>query len=141
MNRDFKIGLFAGLVMLIAAVVWLATRPSLDLRHLYLRNLKPALQLANQAAPDGNAPDKAPAATEGQLHDSNPDDVDWTIYRQIEKVKTQKFHIVRKNETLSDIARQYYGSAAKWPKIYNANRDIIKNPHSLRPGTKLLIPD
>jgi nucleoid-associated protein YgaU len=48
---------------------------------------------------------------------------------------------VCKGETLSDIAYDRYGSAAKWRKIYNANRDVVKNPNSVRPGTKLIIPD
>ncbi len=71
----------------------------------------------------------------------NMSDRDWTAYEQTEKIQTQKFHIIRKRETLSDVARQYYGSPAKWQKIYNANRDIVTNPNAVRPGTKLILPD
>ncbi len=62
-------------------------------------------------------------------------------YEQTEKIKTQKFHIVREGETLSKISNKYYGSAGKWQKILDANRDTIKDPNKLIPGTKLIIPD
>ena len=67
--------------------------------------------------------------------------IDISQYVQAEKIKTQRFHIIRKDQTLSAISRQYYGSPNKWKKIVNANRDIIKDPDKLKPGTKLIIPD
>ncbi len=58
-----------------------------------------------------------------------------------EKIEPQKFHIVRRGETLSNISYRYYGSAAKWRKILDANRKVIEDPRKLRPGTRLIIPD
>ena len=52
-----------------------------------------------------------------------------------------RIHIVQKGETLSAISKQYYGSSNKWQKIFDANRSILKNPESLAPGMKLIIPD
>ena len=66
---------------------------------------------------------------------------DLTIYEKAEKIKTTRFHIVRKEETLSAIAQQYYGTPAKWQKILDANKNVIKDPNKLQPGTKLIIPD
>jgi nucleoid-associated protein YgaU len=60
---------------------------------------------------------------------------------QIEPIKTEKFYIVRKNDTLSSISQKYYGSATKWPKIFEANRIIIPDANKLAIGTKLIIPD
>jgi len=88
-----------------------------------------------------DSPDIDLVRSPGDSQTKDPNTTDWTIYEQDEKIKTEKFHIVRKSETLSDVAYQYYGSAAKWQKIYNANRDVIKNPNTVRPGTKLIIPD
>jgi nucleoid-associated protein YgaU len=44
-------------------------------------------------------------------------------------------------EGLVGIARRFYGDAAHWPRIYEANRAIIGyNPSVLRPGQQLLLP-
>ena len=38
------------------------------------------------------------------------------------------------------ISANYYKDPRKWRKIYDANRDIIKNPDFIKPGWKLKIP-
>lgn len=43
-------------------------------------------------------------------------------------------------ECLRRIANQFYGNEMLWPKIYNANRDIIKDPDLIYPGQRLVIP-
>ena len=49
-------------------------------------------------------------------------------------------HVVRKEETLTSIARQYYGSGGKWRRIYDANRSVIPDPDRLSVGVSLTIP-
>jgi len=44
-------------------------------------------------------------------------------------------------DNLSKIAKNFYGDANKWKKIFEANRDIIKNPDLIKPGQTLKIPD
>lgn len=58
-----------------------------------------------------------------------------------ETITPQRIHIVRKGETLSGISYKYYGSAGKWRKIFEANRDLVKDANMVMPGTKLIIPD
>lgn len=53
------------------------------------------------------------------------------------KAKTYK---VKKGDTLWTIAKKYYGNGAKYTKIYNANKKLIKNPNSIKVGWKLTIP-
>ena len=48
---------------------------------------------------------------------------------------------VAKGDTLSHIAKEYYGKAGKWHAIYDANRDVIgDNPDKIFPGQVLKIP-
>jgi nucleoid-associated protein YgaU len=49
-------------------------------------------------------------------------------------------YTVRSGDTLSKIAKDFYGDAAKWPKIFEANSDVIKNPDLIHPGQKIRIP-
>ena len=39
-----------------------------------------------------------------------------------------RIHTVVKGDTLSKLAKQYYGSAGQWKRIYEANKDVIENP-------------
>ncbi len=50
-------------------------------------------------------------------------------------------HVVQSGDTLSGIAKKYYGDAAKWPEIYKANKDVIgDDPSKIYPGQKFTIP-
>ena len=50
-------------------------------------------------------------------------------------------YVVKKGDSLSKIAKQFYGDMKLWKKIFEANRDKISNPDLIRPGQKLVIPD
>ena len=43
-------------------------------------------------------------------------------------------------DSLSKIAKREYGDASKWNRIYEANRDQIKNPDLIHPGQVLKLP-
>lgn len=43
-------------------------------------------------------------------------------------------------DTLSAIAQQWYGNAAQWPRIFEANRDQIANANLIFPGQVLRVP-
>lgn len=51
-----------------------------------------------------------------------------------------KTHTVADGENLSLISKRYYNTPNRWMEIYNANRDVLPNEHSLAPGMKLRIP-
>ena len=55
-------------------------------------------------------------------------------------VPMQKYHRVRFGDTLWKIAVKYYGRGYRWPVIYQANKDQMKNPHLIFPFQKLRIP-
>lgn len=49
-------------------------------------------------------------------------------------------HVVRSGESLSKIAKHYYGDAMKYNKIFEANTNILKNPDLIHPEQVLVIP-
>jgi len=49
-------------------------------------------------------------------------------------------YTVVKGDSLSKIAKQFYGNAGDWKKIYEANKDLIKNPDLIYPGQTFRIP-
>lgn len=53
---------------------------------------------------------------------------------------TETYTVV-KGDCLWNIAKRFYGDGSKYPIIYNANKDKIKNPNLIYPGQVLLIPD
>jgi nucleoid-associated protein YgaU len=51
---------------------------------------------------------------------------------------SEVFYTVQSGDSLSKIATKYKG--VTWQKIFEANRDQIKNPDLIHPGQKLRIP-
>jgi nucleoid-associated protein YgaU len=189
MQKDLKIGLAVGLGLAAAAVVWVATRPSMSpearIRQLHETRAEavppsnrgparpeqsqedvsetpqPVVSVINRSPePNVPAPKLAPAETPpaepaggtvepnvekpvvaNDQGDQQKGSFDSTVHEQTEKIETQRFYIVRKGDTLSKISLTYYGSSGKWRKIFDANKETIKNPDRLSPGQKLIIPD
>lgn len=50
------------------------------------------------------------------------------------------FYTVEKGDTLSKIAKAHYGSAMKYPVIFEANKPLLKDPDKIYPGQVLRIP-
>jgi LysM repeat protein len=53
---------------------------------------------------------------------------------------TTEEYTVKAGDTLSKLAQHYYNAVSKWERIYEANRDILKNPNYIFIGQKLMIP-
>ena len=53
---------------------------------------------------------------------------------------TGQMYTVKKGDSLSKIAKQIYGNASEWRKIFEANRDQIEDPDLIQPGQMLKIP-
>jgi nucleoid-associated protein YgaU len=49
-------------------------------------------------------------------------------------------YTVVSGDSLSKIAKHFYGDASKWRQIFEANGDILKNPDLIHPGQTLKIP-
>lgn len=51
-----------------------------------------------------------------------------------------EYYVIQSGDSLSKIAKQYYGNAMDYPKIFEANREVIKDPDLIYPGQKIRIP-
>jgi nucleoid-associated protein YgaU len=51
-----------------------------------------------------------------------------------------EFYTIKSGDTLSKIAKQYYGDAMKYPIIFKANRQVIRDADLIYPGQKIRIP-
>jgi hypothetical protein len=159
MQKDFKIGLFVGLIFVIVIVLWLATRPSLTPQARFMRSRRSPTALTTERQAEVMNISLGDAVT-SQSRDSmsftnrevakgdtlsvierDPEPPDLTVYERPAKIRTQRFHIVCKGDTLSAISKKYYNSPNKWQKIFNANRSQISDANKLKPGMKLIIPD
>ncbi|NOS85704.1 MAG: LysM peptidoglycan-binding domain-containing protein [Ignavibacteria bacterium] len=54
--------------------------------------------------------------------------------------KTERTYVVQSGDTLSKIAKQYYGDAGKYMDIFNANTDKLSDPDKIQVGQELIIP-
>jgi len=50
------------------------------------------------------------------------------------------YYEVKPGDTLSKIAKQHYGDANQYPRIFEANRPMLEDPDKIYPGQKLRIP-
>ena len=55
-------------------------------------------------------------------------------------VEAETVHEVIAGDTLSGIAKTYYGNASLYTRIFEANRDILDDPNLIKVGQKLKIP-
>ncbi len=53
---------------------------------------------------------------------------------------TSQYHDVVSGDTLSAIAKKYYGDANKYNTIFEANKPMLSDPNKIYPGQKLRIP-
>ncbi len=51
-----------------------------------------------------------------------------------------EYYIIQKGDSLSKIAKHFYGNANEYPKIFEANREVIKDPNLIFPGQKIRVP-
>lgn len=51
-----------------------------------------------------------------------------------------EYYTIERGDTLSKIAKRYYGDPMKYPRIFEANREVIKDPDLIYPGQKIRIP-
>jgi nucleoid-associated protein YgaU len=73
-----------------------------------------------------------------EIGGSSPSDIKANISVADDSVYHR--HVVKSGESLSKIAKHYYGDAMKYKEIFAANQNILKNPDLIHPDQELVIP-
>jgi nucleoid-associated protein YgaU len=80
----------------------------------------------------------APSAVPGV---ASPSAIPSTVVAGATAVAASTEYVVKPGDTLRSIAEQQYGDAGEWPRIYQANRDVIgSDPDNLVAGSTLQLP-
>lgn len=72
--------------------------------------------------------------------DNKPNTSKGTVQSDARTENAERSHIIVEGDSLSKIARRYYGRADRWPEIFEANRNILSDPSRLPAGASLRIP-
>lgn len=57
-----------------------------------------------------------------------------------EATEQVEYYEIVSGDTLSGIAKKFYGNGAKYMRIFEANREVIKDPDKIYVGQKIRIP-
>jgi nucleoid-associated protein YgaU len=121
------------IVIIGAAVLGLAVGLGLELRGRSLESSTPAAGVSRPTfviAPSVSPiPSRSPSAVVASQPPPPPGGAGATTY------------VVQPGDSLRSIALNVYGDANEWPRVYDANRDLIgPDPDALEAGTTLTLP-
>ena len=51
-----------------------------------------------------------------------------------------EYYVIKQGDTLSALAKKFLGNANDYPKIFEANREVIRDPNLIFVGQKIRIP-
>jgi hypothetical protein len=64
----------------------------------------------------------------------------WPTLTAVTPAADEVTHVVKKGDTLWDIAKAYLKDPFRWPDVFRRNTDIVENPHWIYPGETIRIP-
>ena len=67
------------------------------------------------------------------------DDIETDIGAALEPGNVE-YYVIQSGDSLSKIAKKYYQDAMEYPRIFAANKEVIKDPDLIYPGQKIRIP-
>ncbi len=107
-----------------------------------VENLEVAVNEEGNVTLEGEAKDQA-ALEKAALMAGNVEGVAKvdTSKMQVQEPSSQKVEIyeIKKGDTLWAIAQKFYGDGSKYKKIFEDNKEVIKDPDKIYPGQKIRI--
>lgn len=61
-------------------------------------------------------------------------------FEGIDDDSDERYYEIKSGDSLSKIAKKYYNDGNLYNKIFEANREVIKDPNLIYPGQKIRIP-
>ncbi|MEL6924200.1 MAG: peptidoglycan-binding protein LysM [Bacteroidota bacterium] len=58
----------------------------------------------------------------------------------VKKAPEAQFYVVKRGDSLSKIAKKFYGDPMKYKELFKANQPLLKDPNKIFPGQSLRIP-
>jgi nucleoid-associated protein YgaU len=132
MPNDAKLGLAVGVGLVIVVAV------------VFFRRVDPdgTTVSAAKAAPAGASSTFAAAGTQRSLRNVRAVPVPKPVIGVGGSLAPRsRSHTVEDGDTLFNLAQRYYKDSSKSTLLYQANRDTVRSPDQLRPGTVLIIPE
>ncbi len=118
--------------------------PSLEVKSAVMSAFNSKVEAENtfnKIRVDAPAPAPEPEAAPIALPEAAPAEAPAAAKPATPSVEdTETLHEVVKGETLSAISKKYYGTANKYMKIFEANKDTLSDPDVIRAGQQLRIP-
>jgi nucleoid-associated protein YgaU len=97
--------------------------------HRYLREKKIKQEGKKEMPPETGA------ASESAVQTTQP-----AVQEAAVSAGNYQEYTVAKEDTLQKISQKFYGTTKKWKMLYDVNKDVIKSPDKVYPGTKIKIP-
>jgi nucleoid-associated protein YgaU len=130
MTNDAKLGLVAGVsLVVVVAVVF------------FRKDLVSAQSAQETALPAAPSPATTLPLVPGGQQRSVQGRAMIQTREAAEPTSGVLYHTVQDGETLFTLAQRYYNDGERFIEIYRRNRDVLRTPDSLPPGTVLVIPD
>ena len=64
----------------------------------------------------------------------------WPTLTPVKAGPNEVVHVVKRGDTLWDLANAYLKNPFRWPEVFQRNTDIVENPHWIYPGETIRIP-
>ena len=123
-----------------ASVLELIKRSNVRLDHLHVEGDKLVLKGAAPNQDVKNEVWSAIKAVDASFSDLSADiAIDSSLPAPALAAAAQTYS-VKSGDTLSKIAKQFYGDAGQYMKIFEANKDKLKDPDQIQVGQDLNIP-
>ena len=104
---------------------------------LFIKGVAPSLDAANKVWDEIKRVNPAANDITADL----PVDTSMQVQQpQSQQASNVRMYTVKAGDTLSKISKEFYGSANEYMKIFEANKDQLKDPNKIQVGQQLKIP-